>query len=364
MRRQSQERRARRALVWGLLGFVALQLGAVVVMERWWPELRDPQFAYKEGHLNLRLREAGPGARPKLVCVLGTSRTTTALRGGLVEADLERRLGGPVIVYNFGIPADPPLNQLLNLERLLADGIRPDLVVLEAFPYYLRDKCTEMLATMPADRLGLRDRALLSGGPVPVPMLTRWKWECLLASWYVHRLEVLSVLVPQILYGSLRQDLFRGCDGSGFILQCWVTDPATRPRALESARAWYGPPLGDFRLGGPFCVALRRALERCRQEGIPAALLIMPEGPAFQALYAADAWPQVEAFLHESARIHGAAVINARGWCAEDDFLDSHHLLFHGADKFTRRLAEEALVPLLRGAPLPAGRLPTSATTR
>jgi hypothetical protein len=62
-------------------------------------------------------------------------------------------------------------------------------------------------------------------------------------------------------------------------------------------------------------------------------------------------------------RKYGTPVINARDWLGEDDFLDSHHLLVEAAGKFTHRLAEEALLPLLRGTVLPAGRPPAPAAT-
>jgi hypothetical protein len=356
MRRESEARRARNGLAWGLVGFVALQLGAVGVMERWRPELRDPQFAHKAQRLKGRLRGQAPGARPKLVCVFGTSRTTTGLRGGAAEPEFVRRLGAPVILYNFGIPADPPCCQLVNLERLLAEGIRPDLVVLEVFPYYLRDKCTDLLAILHGERLGLRDRAALSGAPRPLRDLRRWDWRYLLASWYFHRLDVLSVLVPQVLYGGLRQDLFRDCDASGFAIAYCDDREVTRTRALEAARAQYGPQLNPFRFGGPFPAAVEQFLARCHQESIPAALLLMPEGPAFQRLYARDAWPQVESYLHELAGKYGTPVINARDWFGEEAFMDSHHLRWGPAGQFAQRLADEALLPLLRGTAPPAGR--------
>jgi hypothetical protein len=44
----------------------------------------------------------------------------------------------------------------------------------------------------------------------------------------------------------------------------------------------------------------------------------------------------------------GAAVLDAREWMPEEDFADSHHLLAPGGRRFSVRLAEEHLLPLLR----------------
>jgi hypothetical protein len=59
-----------------------------------------------------------------------------------------------------------------------------------------------------------------------------------------------------------------------------------------------------------------------------------PEGPSFRAL-AGAAEPVVRAFL---AGV-GVPVIEPAGDYAETDFADGHHLLRHGAARFSRQLS-------------------------
>jgi hypothetical protein len=131
--------------------------------------------------------------------------------------------------------------------------------------------------------------------------------------------------------------------------------PDNLRRARECAEGAYRPVLEHFELGGPFCPAFRPLLERCRQEHIAAAFVLMPEAETFRALYSPQAWPQIERFLGELTAEYGTPVINARDWVHDTEFFDTHHLLPPGAEVFTRRLGRDAILPLLRSQ---AGRGP------
>src|SRR5437879_6547471 len=172
MGHRQPSRQARKALLWGLALFAALEAGLTVVVELWFPQLRDPYYTYKVARLRQRLGHAGPAAadrpRPTVVVLVGSSRAADGLRGALAEADLGRALGRPVVLFNLGIPGDNPVNELLNLERLLADGVRPDLLLVEVVPYMLSAVAAEQLDKMPAERMGLRDRAMLKRDGLPV----------------------------------------------------------------------------------------------------------------------------------------------------------------------------------------------------
>lgn len=358
MRRRQQSRRARNGLLWGLGTFVALQLATTGVLESWLPQFRDPYFAFKLARLRSRIDaarrtpapEAGAGP-PVVVLMVGSSHVSDALRGTLVESDLARRLGRPVVLYNFGVPGDNPLNQLLNFERLLAQGVRPDLLLVEVMPALLHSNAAAtQLQVMPAERFGLRDRWVLRQHHLP-RRFDRYSWQCWGLPWYAHRLEILSVLVPHFLPGFLRQDWARGCDESGWIPPPYENTPESRAAAVKHAAGAYGPTLSQFQLGNPFCDALGHLLERCHQERIGAALVLMPEGSTFRGYYSADALNQVDAFLKKLAAPHGTPVIDARTWVPDDGFFDSHHLLPDGAAVFTTRLRDEVL-RLLRVPPL------------
>jgi hypothetical protein len=345
-------RRARAILLWGAVSFAALQLGLTAATEFGLTALRDPYYAHKSAALRRRLRQpvAAPGGpRPRVVVVLGSSRVSDGLRGRAAEEELQRRLGGPVVLFNFGFPAEGPMHELLHFERLLAEGIRPDLVVVEVLPPYLHELATKHLPFIAAERLGLRDWAVLARYGMPVDRLTRYSWLCWAAPWYAHRLEILTALMPRLLPGPCRQDWARGADPSGWVATSYQSTPENRRRAVEKALEGYGWELQHYRLGNPFCPALAEILGRCRRERIAAALLLMPEGAPFRALYSADAGRQIDTFLAGLSAEHGAPIIDARDWMGDDDFFDAHHLLPEAAAAFTSRLGRQAILPLLRG---------------
>ena len=86
MKSRQRERQARKALVWGLVSFAGVQLGLIVVMEYWLPQLRDPNYVFKAARLKQRIREAesrGDGSKPRVVVMVGSSRVTDGLRGSM-----------------------------------------------------------------------------------------------------------------------------------------------------------------------------------------------------------------------------------------------------------------------------------------
>ena len=108
---------------------------------------------------------------------------------------------------------------------------------------------------------------------------------------------------------------------------------------------------GEFRLAERPARALADVLALCRREGIPVALLLMPEGPAFRAWYTPSMHAGLDAYLHDLSEQWGAPLIDARDWLGSDAFFDAHHLLPRGAAAFTERFRREALGPLLQSLP-------------
>src|SRR5262249_30242998 len=81
----------------------------------------------------------------------------------------------------------------------------------------------------------------------------------------------------------------------------WVHTPRTwvsqtvRDHALEVAKSQYRERLSRLRAGGLSGEALRGLLALCRDERIPAALVLMPEGPIFRSWYSGVAWSEFKA---------------------------------------------------------------------
>jgi hypothetical protein len=364
-------------MLWGLGSFVFLQLGLAVAIELWLPQFRAPYYAPKAARLEQRLcegsgckqgmfrfilegipffRRTWPQTAPeaKLILVLGSSRTADGFRGADLEGPLSREMGVPVIAFNFGLPGAGPLTELLTLKRLLANGVRPDLVVIEVLPPLLAGQepvASAELGRFPATGLWLSEFEFVQHYGGPASEQRRDWWEAWPIPCYAQRQAILSCLAPAWLPYQYRRDWFRNIDDSG-----WVDSPLRdlsperRRLAVEHARLDYAPILEHFQLGGPACQALRDLLALCRQEDIRTALLLMPEGTEFRSWYPPRTRLAIEAFLQGLSGKFNAPVIDAREWIADDDFSDSHHLQPEGAAKFTERLGRTTLLPLLRQA--------------
>src|SRR5579883_3511189 len=115
-------RRARAAVLWGLLTLGLAQVGLLVALERYYPELCDPEYGFRLGRLHERQKEA-PKGQPLLV-LLGSSRVGLGFRPQTVSTSWQGQGTAPTVI-NFGMASAGPLLELLVLKRMLADGVRP-----------------------------------------------------------------------------------------------------------------------------------------------------------------------------------------------------------------------------------------------
>jgi hypothetical protein len=343
-------KRGRNAIVCAVAAFVGLQLGLACAIERWLPELRDPFYAYKAARLRSRVQAS---KRPFLVVGLGTSRTTFGLKAELLEHELQRTADNgerPPIAFNFGLTGAGPVTQLVVLKRLLAENVRPDLLLIEVLPpMWNAIGTSQEVNRLPPERLWLREVSLVARhcGRSPQELRAAW-WRSWPLPGYTHRHAILSDLAPALLPWKLRQDWFRTVDNWG-----WV-DPSygpVTPDRQQAARALaheeYGNYLRDYTIRPPARTALRELLELCRRERIPATLIWLPESGEFRSWYSPSALAQIHGFLGDLAGEHNAPLIDARTWMTDESFVDAHHLLPAGAAAFTARLAREVLPSLL-----------------
>ena len=128
-------RKAAIAIGTAFAAVIAFQVGLGLVAEISL-YVRDPGYSDKE--IRLARQEAANPDGPRVV-MLGTSRTAAAFHAGRVREQLIAERGGRAVVFNFGIPASGPITHIVYLKRLLADGHRPDLLLLEVLPPTLMD---------------------------------------------------------------------------------------------------------------------------------------------------------------------------------------------------------------------------------
>jgi hypothetical protein len=301
--------------------------------------LRDPLYADKESRLFERVAAKG---QPLTVVMFGSSRTSNALRGTDLEAILERSLGRPVVTFNFGVPSSGPITQTLYLKRLLATGLRPNLVLFEVMPPLLAGQLPDPIEShfFAPERLlsGEVEFVVAHGYPVD-----KFREGERIADWapiYGLRLPLLGRYFSSWSPWNLRFDSSRNSDETGWMRP--VFDPVT-PEQYERGVDWagkeYAAVLQTLRLDGPAAASVGKAIAACRSANVPVHAIILPEGTAFRAMYPPKALAMLSAFTQPL----DCPLIDARLWLSDDSFSDSHHMVSAGSREFTRRLGETIL---------------------
>jgi hypothetical protein len=335
-------RRARSAIIWSLAAFGALQLSLLAAIETRFPEFRDPLYGRKRHQLERCLADAPTGA--PLVLLLGSSRVYNGADANGLKAQLRLTLGEDAVVYNFGLAAAGPLTELIVLNRLLADGVKPELVLIEVFPAMLA-AAEPLLESDPltASRLWQADLPLLEHCDASFES-NRFAWyRGAAVGWHTYRYGIVGRLstswLPPEGWGNGCYAYFDPCGWQPLDEKSCPAE--SRTGGLLVAEHKYAKTLGEFR-PGPGVRALQEILKLCRSENLPAALLLMPEGDQFTSWYSPKAKQKVEELIRGAAREASVSLIDARRWMQEEDFFDSHHLLAGAAQRFSGRLGREA----------------------
>lgn len=348
VRRPRRARRARAAVFAGIALYLLMQaaLNAAVVAE--WLPLRDPVYAEKADLLATRPEFYGPrpaGTPPRLLAI-GSSRTQL----GFDAAAVERATDQPIRAFNFGVPAAGAMTSALYLRRLLDAGVSPEFVTVEIHPGFTSDlsppyesRWLHLYRLRPNEV----DRLRSFGWAVESPPQHGWRgWA---AASFAYRYAILNRYFPKMMpcpYG-----LFVGAkmDANGFVTGHDV--PAhQKADALRRARDEYAPTFVDYRPGGPGVEAVRDMLGVCRDRGIRAAVVLMPEASAYRGWYGADGYRRIGEWVESLKRKYGVEVADARVWVPDAHFADGHHLTAEGAKIYSTRLATDFIGPWVEGA--------------
>ncbi len=337
-------RRALAALAWGAGLFLAAQLALGLYIDARHPERRDLEHGVK---LRLLHRKLDACAGQPLVLALGSSRVECGLCPAALPPGPDPRAP---FVFNYGLTGAGPFAELLCLRRLLAEGIRPRGALVEVMPPLLAVNGSGP-DCVPTHRLAWRDLALAARYRPPGGLLGEWLVGRLV-SCHSYRFSLLNAVAPSWVPADRRlgpQQLLESIDDSGWGACPFRATPEDRRQAREVARQTYGGLLTAFAVDPETDRALRELLALCRQEGIPAALFVMPEASTFAALYSPAARAAVGDYLAGLCRDCGVPLLDARGWARDEHFWDGHHLLAEGAKAFSRRFGRAALPLVLPG---------------
>jgi hypothetical protein len=342
--RHRHHRKARAAFVWAVLAFVGLQLALNVVLEKWRPQLSDPEFDARLAAL--RKQQSATPRRPMLL-VVGSSRMVMNFRPEILPP-LATPKGEAPLVFNFShFGAGPKLN-LVEMHRLFRKKVRPDWIVLEVMPPFLSAEGTSMLTTVTESR----DLPILRRYLDPTKLYGRFL-RARLVPCYQRRLylcrDFLPALLPSDLDALVGDFRFDALGGYRPPRRDEDFTPRDIARQREVARSAYFAELQNFQIKPDADQALRETIALGQRRGARVVLLLAPEATTFRDWYAPAAKEELAAYCRDLGATYKVPVIDARDWLPDDDFFDGHHVFRRGADRFTHRLAAEVLQPLVAG---------------
>jgi hypothetical protein len=333
---------ARRTLAAGIAALLLAQIGLSLAVETVKPEWRDPEFGVRMHKLR-QLRDAHPNQ--PLVLAVGSSRTQM----GLVPSEMTfPGMADPPLVFNFGQAGAGPLLELLTLERILREGIKPDCLLVELFrPSLITGNADEREVPQVDTRLGIGDLSALAPYCRSASRLWRdWTIDRL-TPWTTYRHHLMGHWLPDWQpYLRRMHQTWDQIDSHGaqpFPFE--ATADTFRPGWLQTYRGLYGSCVRHCRVN-PFAErTLRDIVDLCRNRNIALAFFMMPEGPAFQNWYPSGVKPAIDAQLQAMTRELHTPLFDYTDGFAENEFADSHHMLRPGAVRFTRKFTEESLGP-------------------
>jgi hypothetical protein len=259
-------------------------------------------------------------------------------------------------VCNAFVPWGDPIAEDYVLERLLAQGNRPRLAVVEVGPDTI-DQCNI--------GFGLHCHRQIVWSDTPTYFVD------ICRSGELRKL-VATRLVP--LYAHRRELLHQ----AGLVVAEYLAPPSPpsgppdlglsdgRPASWDSLLQLSLPPLGPdkvqrwqqdsrdqrkrfraYRPGGTTTAAMERLLQRCREYGIEVVLVESPVTTYFRANYTPEVDAAYRAYLGPLARQFGCRFIDYREAVPDEAFGDLVHLNAAGGRYFTCRLTRDVLSPWL-----------------
>jgi hypothetical protein len=340
--------RARGAVLWGAFCFAGLTVAFIPLAERQ-PQLRDAEFGARLRLLQNQLQSKPPDQ--PCVVAFGSSLTAMGFNPAALTTVRPAGQGGPV-VFNYGVPNSLGVAQLLALRRLLAAGVRPDLVLIET---QCRSFCTgaNLFGTetyYPVLRLQARDLPVLYRyDPDADAVVDRWvglQW----CPWGSYRRNLQFYYLPRSFPLSVQREMsWRFIDRNGWLVL---------PHCLDGTRAWsheqkcaspryWARGVSSSPCSESLVRAHREIVATCRQAGVRVMVVRVPEHSIIVTELEHKLQDQIDRIVADLGRETGEPVVDARNWIPDGEFYDGTHLSPNGSVQFTRRLEKEALEPRL-----------------
>lgn len=353
-RKQQLTHRARRTIAWGLLtvgllqGLLFLQLN----LGDW--RYQDRVYDARLSRVRARLSN-DPDQVPSLALFLGSSAVAYGVKGPAFEEEMSAALGRPWLCCNVAALATGPLLEMVYLERVLEEGIRPQLVVAELHPISLSSNVLDTVGTLrrSSERFGIQDLARLEACAMPgIDDCRRQRRRNLLFPIYEHRFAILAAHAERFVPPG-RVDNWAELvgDATGWVSlpECSKEERDTRWKKMGKM---YADNLQTLRIISAEHNAIRHLLRCCQTKGISVAVLVSPWASEFDtSWWSKEARQQFADILDGIRRDFNVPILDARDWIADAFYYDPVHLGAAGADRYTRKLVRECLVPLYRQSP-------------
>ena len=329
--------RGLRVLAVFVAGLFAFNFAIAMLLEQGPAHWRDPEYGFRLRALQQKRRQFPDR---KLTVVLGSSRTAMGVRPDVYEASLGDPLGAPLL-FNMSLAGAGPILQLMTLERMLTDGIKPDAILLEYWAPLLRgDGPYREDRRIVAPRLRESDEPIVDDYFADAEdVRSQMRWGRTIPAWY-HRRAFLDQLWPESVPRTERTDAtWAPLDGWGWLpgRKAYTADQVER--GWPQVAGFYAPLFQGFAVAPVADRALRALLTRCRDLGIDVSLLALPESNRFRTMMTPESIRIGDDYRRGLQRAFGVPLVDGSLWAEDASLPDGYHLTQDGATRFTRELA-------------------------
>lgn len=351
MTRRAAKIRSRRRAARAVLAFLGLYSLAHFGFWTWLdygpPRLRDPEYGKRIARAQARAAE--PSERP-VVLVIGSSRTSMGVRPAVLADDPLSPL-----LLNVALAGSGPIMERMALRRALEEGLKPDAVIVEFWPAFLReDVAYHEEARIDPARLRPVDSTIVRDYFRKPENVERVRQQYLINPIFAHRKSIMNQASPGWLgYGHRSDALWDKIDDWGWLPGRTGATPEEQRGARKAAAGYYVPLFANYEVSVVADKALRDFVEDCRARQIPVALFYLPEAAEFRTFMPPTAQARADSYLTGICQELSLPLIDARGWAPDDDLIDGFHLTQSGAEATTRKLgpAVTATFPGLKRGP-------------
>jgi len=301
---------------------------------------RDLEYGKRAVSLKERLAEYPD--RP-LVLVIGSSRASMGVRPVAWESVRPNSPGhADPMIFNLSLVGSGPLMELMSLRRALADGIRPDAVILEYWPPFLREDGPYFEPDrIDHARLGDRDRALVRSYFYKPDNIERQMFLDRLNPLYRNRHRLMAELLPRWQPWDKRIEMgWANLDGWGWLSgleEHYPPDSKMRALRLKHCEPTYVAQFTNYRIDDVAMRALHESVALARSHGAKVAFVYFPEASEFRDWMPASVERMARERLASLQEELHVPLIDARLWMPDGYMVDGFHLSRIGAWEFTKR---------------------------